>query len=794
MPAIRTGLVSVLDLKLWRSIATLQGQLAALILIIGAGVATWVLSQSVVNALQRSQAQMYQESHFADIFARVTRAPDHIANTIRQWNGVQQVEERLIAQARLQLPVGSAPVTLKLISLPESPHSGLNQVYLRQGHWPHPERAEVLLSESFAKARHLKPGDRLEIIIHGQIESFMVSGVGLSPEYIYSLGPGALFPDDHRYGVIWLNRKRLAGAIDMQGAFNDLSLTLNNQVNPLALIEKLDLLLADYGGIGAIRRDKQLSHHFLTQEIKGLETTGFLLPVIFLAVAAFVLYLLMNRMIERERDQIALLKACGYQNKELIQHYFKWVVCLTSLGVVLGIVIGWILGYQLGQFYLRFFHFPFLLYHLDYATGLSAWGVSLAATTSGSLSALLKVVALPPALAMQPEAPPVFRQSCIERLLSRQLLSLPIKMIIRHLTRRPWQNLLTITGLSLALAITLLGGFQKDAVDELLRMQFQEAQRETLSVSFNDPVAYRALYEMQQIAGVEQIEPFRSTPVKIRYQHRQQETTLLGLVQNPVLHRVLDSNHQPLVLPQQGLVLNDYLAHKLGIQLGDSVSLEVLSGAKPQLNLPVVATIADPMGMTAYIWIQPLNRLLNQGTAIDGVYLAVSSNHIAQIIHTLNQRAKVAFIQVKAMALQSAQETIAESLLIFTLINTALAVVIAFGVVYNNIRITYSERSRDLACLSVLGLERSQLGFILLGELAVLIVTAIPLGFVLGRVLCAYLVEAMASELYRIPLVIQPSSYLFSAAIIFVSGLAGSWTVWKRLQSMNPAAVLKTRD
>ncbi len=428
-------MVSTLDLKLWRTFKALKGQLLVVILIIAAGVSTLVLSQSVLLALQRSQAQMYQESHFADIFAGITRAPRYIVDRIRQWDGVQQVEDRLVTRARLELPKGSDPVTLMLVSLAEHPELSLNRLYLRQGQWPNPQQAEILLSESFAKARSVQIGERLTLIIHGQIKSFRVSGIGLSPEYIYSLGPGALFPDDHRYGVVWLNRKILAGAIDMNGAFNDLSLTLNRRVNASELINRLDAILDNYGGIGAIRREKQLSHHFLTQEFKGLETTGFLFPLIFLAVAAFMLYVLMNRLIDKERDQIAILKACGYRHGELIQHYLKGVALLTSLGVAIGIVIGWLIGYQLGLFYLRFFHFPFLLYKLDLSICLLAWAISLAATTSGSLSAILKVAALPPALAMQPEAPPIFRQSLIERLFNQRRLMLTIKIIRRRLKR-----------------------------------------------------------------------------------------------------------------------------------------------------------------------------------------------------------------------------------------------------------------------------------------------------------------------------------------------------------------------
>ena len=686
------------------------------------------------------------------------------------------------------------PVVGQLVSIPDHGPITINALFLRQGKLPQPNRRQVLISEPFANAHELQPGDQMTAIINGRRQTLDISGIALSPEYIYSLGPGAMFPDDKRFGILWMNRQMLATAYDMDGAFNNVVLTLRDGAKPDDIIEQLDQLLARYGGIGAYARKNQQSHHFLSQEFKGLETMATMFPVIFLGVAAFLLNVVVTRLVNTQREQIAILKAFGYSNITVGLHYLQLVLLITSVGIIIGLILGRKLGLGLGNMYMEFFHFPFLEFTLQTKSIILAFIIGYSAAIIGTLQAVYRAAKLPPAEAMRPEPPASYQQSLIERMGLQRFLDQPTRMILRHISRKPIKTLLTIIGIAMAGAIMMIGNFQEDSINYMLHVQYNLAQQEDLTVTFTEPTARKASYELAQLPGVNISEPFRSVPVRIRFRHHEQRTALQALTGNTQLHRILDHTLQPLNLPRQGVVLNDYLAKLLDVNIGDRVTVEVLSGRRPVLQLQVVDTVSDMLGIPAYIHLDLLNRLLKEGEAINGAFLAIDQNAMDEVYQLLQKRPRVSGVTITQAAVQSARDTMGETILIFTFINTLLAGGIAFGVIYNSARIAYSERSRELASLRVLGFSHGEVAYILLGELTLLTLLAIPIGFVVGRYLCGLIAEQMDSDLYRIPLIIEAQSYAFSATVVLVSALISSLIILKQLLQLDLVAVLKTRD
>lgn len=786
--------MTALTRKLFRDLWNMRGQALAIIVVIASGVATFVMSVSTLDALQRSRAQVYAEYRFAEIFAGLKRAPEHVMQRIEAIPGVWIAESRVVAQARMEVEGFSDPVIGRLVSIPDLSEPKLNALYLGKGRRPAPYRAEVLLSEPFAQAHHLEPGATITAIINGRRQKLTVSGVALSPEYIYSLGPGAMFPDNQRYGILWMNREALATAFDMDGAFNDVVLTLTAGAKPDEIIDRLDKILARYGGIGGYQRKDQESHHFLSQEFKGLETMAKLFPVIFLGVAAFLLNVVVTRLVNTEREQIAILKAFGYSNLTVGWHYLQLVLLITSLGVGSGLLLGRRLGQGLGNMYMTFFHFPYLDYRLSVSTMAIAFAISFVAAVIGTLHAVYRAAKLPPAEAMRPEPPIRYRQSLVEKAGIKRYLSQPARMIVRHISRKPVKSLFTVFGIAMAGAIMMLGSFQEDSIDYMLQLQYRKSQREDLTVAFTEPTSRKALYDMASLQGVQYCEPFRSTPIRLHFKHRQRRTFIQALEHRTELHRIMDNRQQALVMPAEGLVVNQFLAKLLEIKVGDRVIVEVLSGHRPTLELPVAATVGDLLGIPVYMNLDSLNRLLDEGDAIDGVFLAVDAKYRNQVYRQLQEMPRVSGITLTDAAVQSARDTLGETILIFTFINTLLASGIAFGVIYNSARIAYAERSRELASLRVLGFSHPEIAFILLGELALLTLAAIPIGLLLGKQLCRIISHEMESDLYRIPLVLESSSYAFAATVVLASAIFSGWIIWQRLKSLDLVAVLKTRE
>lgn len=780
--------------KLFRDLWHMRGQSLAIAIVIASGVATFVMSVSTLDALQRTRAQVYTEYRFADVFSSLKRAPERVIQRIKHIPGVRAAQSRVVAEVRMEIDGFPDPAIGRLVSIPEHGEPEMNALFIRAGRRPEADKPEVLLSEPFANAHKLQPGDNITVIINGHRQKLRVSGIALSPEYIYSLGPGAMFPDNQRYGILWMNRPMLATAYDMEGAFNDVALKVAKATNTADVIERLDRILDRYGSIGAYGRKDQQSHHFLSQEFRGLETMATLFPVIFLGVAAFLLNVVMTRLINTEREQVAVLKAFGYSNFRVGLHYLQLVLIITTLGVAAGLLLGRWLGHGLGNIYMGFFHFPYLDYHLGTGTLFMAFTISFIAAITGTLHAVYRAARLPPAEAMHPEPPARYRESLLERSGVKQFLSQPSRMIIRHISRKPVKTGFTILGIAMAGAIMMLGNFQGDAIDYMLHAQYELAQREDLTVSFNESTSRKAQYDIAGLPGITYTEPFRYAPVRIHHQQHKRRTFIQGFESRNELHRVLDARLQPIEIPRQGIVLNNYLARLLHVSPGDRVTLEVLSGRRPMLEIEVVASVDEMLGIPAYMHLDALNHLLGEGDAIDGVFLDVDARQQDRIYQKLQDMPGVAGITIKEAAVQSAHDTMGETILIFTFINTLLATGIAFGVIYNSIRIAYSERSRELASLRVLGFSHAEVSYILLGELAVLTVIAIPLGFVIGRQLCSIIATQMASDLYRIPLIIETGSYAFSATVVLVSAILSGLVTGQRLKHLDLVAVLKTRE
>ncbi|MCB1716849.1 MAG: FtsX-like permease family protein, partial [Candidatus Competibacteraceae bacterium] len=438
--------------------------------------------------------------------------------------------------------------------------------------------------------------------------------------------------------------------------------------------------------------------------------------------------------------------------------------------------------------------FPYLDYHLRASVALSAFAFSLAAALLGTLHALHRAVRLPPAEAMRPEPPARYRRGWLDRLGLQRLLSQPARMILRNLQRQPLKALFSVIGIALACAILVVGSFQEDSIDYMVTVQFRLSQKDDLSVALTGPSSHRALYELRSLPGVNHAEPQRAIPVRLRAGQYHYRTGVQGLTADGALHELLDTDLQTIRLPPEGVVLSEYLARQLRVKAGDSVTLEVLEGARPIRQVPVAAVVQQYIGVAAYMDIDALNRLLGEAQALTGAALLVDATARQAVYQQLKEMPKVAGVTSKAHAINSFYDTMGENLLVFAFINTLLAGTITFGVVYNSARISLSERSRELASLRVLGFTRAEVGYILLGELGLLTLLAIPLGFLLGRGLCAYMASALSSDLYQIPLITNPSSYAFAASVVLVCSLISSMLIGRQLKHLDLVGVLKTRE
>ena len=784
-----------LNRKLWRDIWGMRSQALAIALVITSGVATFIMSLSTLDSLRTTQSTFYKDYCFAEVFVSLKRAPESLGLRIGETPGVDRVATRVVAAVNLDIEGFSDPVTGQLVSIPDEGEPLLNRLYLRRGRIAEPGRDdEVVVNEAFAEAHNFVPGDELGIIINGRRKTLTIVGIALSPEYIYQISPGAIFPDFERYGILWMRRTPLGAAYDMEGAFDNVALTMSTDANINDVINRLDRLLYSYGGLGAYGRKNQISHRYLSEEFRGLEQMATIFPVIFLGVAVFLLNIVVSRLIRTQREQIAILKAFGYSNLNIGVHYLKLTLLIVLIGVFSGVAAGAWLGKGLSEMYMEFYRFPFLHYALRPGVVIAATLTSTAAAVVATLYSVQKAALLPPAQAMRPEPPVSYRETLIERIGLKHVFSQPTRMIARHIERRPVKALFSVIGIAFSCAIMMMGSFFSDAVDHMVYVQFGLSQREDVSVIFMEPTSKSALYELESLRGVEYGEAFRSAPVKLGFQHRSYRSAIYGVETGGNLHRLLNSKLKPINLPPAGIVLTDHLAKILGVQPGDLLTVEILEGSRSVREVYVAALVSEYIGVSAYMELAALNRLMREGNAISGVHLATDARYKSEIYAALKEVPRVVGIMARRDAIKNFRETMVRQVLIFTFINTLLAATIAFGVVYNSARIALSEQSRELASLRILGFTCGEISYILLGELALFTLAAIPLGFLIGRGLCAYIISELQTDLFRIPLILEPGTYAFAAVVVLVSAFISGLIVRRRLYHLDLVAVLKTKE
>lgn len=781
--------------KLMRDLLHMRGQMLAVTLVLTCGIATYVTMRSAFRSLEQAQSAYYSRHRFADVFAHLKRAPESLSPTISDIPGVAAVQTRVVMDVMLDVPGLEEPATARLVSIPEHPAPMLNDIFLREGRYIEPgQRGEALVSEAFASANRLAVGDAISAVLNGKWERLRIVGIALSPEYIYEIRPSEVFPDNRRFGVLWMSRDVLGAAFNMKDGFNDVAISLTRNADEHEVIARLDRVLDRYGCLGAYGRSDQISYRFLTDELGELRAYGLILPTLFLCIVAFLLNILLSRLVSTQRTQIAVLKAFGYTNFEIGLHYVELALFAITAGTVAGVAFGLRLASAMMNIYARYFHFPTLRLQVDAPLILFAVAIASGSACLGAITAVRRAVAFAPAEAMRPEPPATFHPGFLERIGLRTLLAPASRMIVRNLDRRRGRAFLSALAVALSVAIVVSGRYSIDAVERLVSVQFHALQREDVAVVFQEPRPGQVRHELAQLAGVLRVEPYREVPARLRYGHRSRRIAVLGLSSDGELRRTLNSELKRVQLPPEGLVLNAKLAEILGAAPGNMVTIEVLEGARPVRLVLVTAIVDEPVGLGAYMNVAALHRLMREGETTSGAYLKVDSMAAPKLYSILKRIPSISGVAVREAMLASFWKTFGESIWVSTAFLVGFASVIAFGIVYNGARITLSERGNELACLRVLGYTRTEIGRILLGEQGILTLTALPVGFGLGFGLSALLSRFFSRELFRLPLVVNAGTYAFAAAVIVVAALFSGLVVAERLRQMDLTEVLKSRE
>ena len=781
--------------KLGRDLLHLRGQGLAIAVLVACAVATFVGAVTTWRALRRTQDSLYETHRFPHVFAEATRVPGPLASRIAALPGVAVVETRVMAEALVDVPGLPEPASALLRSIPDAGEPRLDRIHLREGRSVAPGSGdEVVMSEGFARANRIRPGDRISAVIDGRWKALRVVGIGGSPEHVFTVRPGGILNDDLHYGVLWMSRRALAAALDLEGAFNSVGVRLAPGASTDRVIADLDRLLARYGGRGAYGRELQTSHRLVTDEIGQMQVMATTIPVVILGVAVFLLALVLSRLVATQRMQIGTLKALGYGDGAVGRHFAAMALVLVAGGSAAGVAGGFMLGNALSSVYTRYYRFPAMLYEAEPAVGLAAFGLALAVALAAVWGSVRRAVRLAPAEAMRPEPPPTYRPSWPERIGAGRLLSPEGRMVLRDLGRRPLRAVLSAAGIGAAVACTMVAEFTRDASGTLVEHEFGRASREDLVVHFTRAVHEGSARELRTLPGVLAVEPFRAVPADLASGPRSHRIAVLGLDPGARLHRVVDERCGVVEVPPTGLLLSRRLARKLGVEPGQPVRIAFQEGSRRVAEAPLVAVVDDLVGVQAVMSRPALGRAAGDGAVTSGAFLAVDPALSAEVGRRLRSMPRVAGVALMDATRRSIESMMEDSLLWFTGVLTLFSVIISVGVVYNGARLALAERERELATLRVVGFTVGETWRIAVGELAVQVILGLPIGWLAGWGFVELTAWATASDLMRLPAVVSLPNATRATVVVLVAAAVVAWGSRRWVARLDLVSVLKAKE
>ncbi len=784
-----------LDKKLVRDIVRMWAQSLAIAAVLASGVMVMVMSYGAQRSLTETRDTYYERARFADVWSNAARAPMSLVPEIATIEGVARVEARISQIAILDIEGLSSPAMGQILSIPPAGEPEMNRLIVREGRLPEPGQAqEVVVNEAFARAHGFRPGDGFHVTLNGQKRPVTITGTVLSPEFLYAMGPGSIMPDDKRFGVLWMSEDILAAAFNLSGAFNAVTLNVTRGAELEQIKDEIEALLKPYGGTGPYDREQQTSNAVLDGELEQLDVMVLVLPPIFLVITAFLVNMVLGRLITLEREQIGLLKALGYTSWEVAWHYLKLAMGIAAVGIAIGWATGYWASIAMARLYGEFFHFPYLVFVQYPSIYVISALTGLASALFGAVFAVRRVVQLSPAVAMSPPAPTRFRRGLFDRLIGLLRPRQTTMMILRSIGRWPLRAAMTSLGISMSAAMIVAGLFMMDSFDELLDVAFIQVNRQDAILEFALPRPESVLADVENLPGVMAAEGAFSAPARLYHGPRTRTVGIEGRRDGAQLARVFDGDSRTEVPPEDGIVLEARLAGHLDARVGDVIEVEFLQHDDTRHRVVLTGTVQTFFGLGAYMEQSRLAALLNQEPQVLIANVMIDESQQDALYAAIKAAPAISGITMMSQVRKSFDDIIAENANISVVIFSFVASLIAVGVVYNSARIQLSERGRELASLRILGFTRGEVSYILLGELTILVAAAIPVGLWLGYGMAGSMVAAFDSDLYSIPLIITQETYIRAAGVVAGASIASALVVRRRIDRMDLVAVMKTRE
>lgn len=802
--------MSVLNKKLWRTVGKTRGQFLAVVAVVTVGIAVYIAMTTAYFNLNESKENFYREHNFADYYFHVVKAPQQVTKQIENLPGITAVTGRIQkdvtlindhnkrATARLtgySLPMEHQINGLQLLTgrffTAEGMAARTGEQHTRTGD------IEILVDPQYTAANRLEFNDTVNIVAEGKIVPLTMVGTATGPEFVYLMKDAAtLLPDPRSFGVIAMSRERAQQLLNMQGQVNQVLITLAPGTDAEKVAAQVKNILEPYGNLASYPRKQQLSNAMLKGELDGLRASSRFMPVIFLGIAAAIQFVILGRMIRSQRLQIGVMKALGYNNRQVMLHYTGYSVLVALCGAGLGTVLGLALASVMSQAYAVFFNLPATIGGVNTQAILYGFILSLTISTLAGLTASRGVTAIKPAEAMRPEPPKSGGKTLIENLswLWRRLDS-AWKMSIRSAARNRGRFVITVVGVVFAVGMLVVSLFTIDAVDYMIESHFNQNQRYDYFVHFTTPVKENEILNIDRVQGVQKSEPLLEIPAKIWFNGKSENDSVTGLNPGATLKKLKDHREQPVQVPEEGLLISQRTADRLGAKVGDTVEVETLLGIGParHARIKIVGLNRQLVGGGSFVSLQQANRILQERQLASGVMLKVDPAFAPRMEGELEDMTAVSSILSRQKELDNFNQNL-DAMIYAISIMVIFALLLGFAIVYNSSVISFSERQRELASLRVLGFSVHEVSGILLKENLLQSLLGVALGLPFGYLMVKGYTSALSTDLFTLPVTIYPATYAYSALGGFFFIMVAHLLAVRGVRRLQLVEVLKNKD
>lgn len=780
-----------LDIRLFRLIKNSKGQFISISVTIILALTIYVSFSMVADNLNNSITQYYEATNFADVFVEVSRIPKTAIDKLVDIDGVEAAQGRVSEDVPLRVEDPKEKVTVRIVSIPREEYI-INNVFTLEGEALEDHlRATVVLGQFF-DARGMKLEDKITPYIGGTEYPLDVIGVVGSPEYIYLMeNEQALIPAPEKFGVIYVTEEFAQSSLGYQGSYNEVVIKIHgNYINKVdSIIDEIEDELDRYGVKRITKREDQLSHSMMMQEVESLETMASAITFLFLIVAGVIINIMLSRIVKNDRIYIGIMKALGYGNMDILGHYTKYSVLIGFVGSVIGIILSIPLSSLFTNLYILYMNIPMFktkVYYIYFVYGILL--TSIFCIVSGLVGAR-SVLKIFPADAMKPEAPKAGGRICLEKIkLIWNKVSFSWKMVIRNIARNKKRAVFLVLGIALTYSITIVPIFMSSVFNSLFAMQYGEFQRMDYNIDFAAPMDHNALLELSKMMDIDYIEPKIEVPLELNRGWRKKAVSVIGLPKDTQMYNFENLSGIEIKLPQDGIILSKILAETLNVKIGDEIVVKNFMPDHEDQTMIVKGIVTQYLGSNAYMNMDVMNTILGEKGMITGALLNSDDDVVTKLQDVKNIR--------QIQSIEDMKNSILEFMdMIIYSMGTMMIFggILGFAIVYNITIISITERTMEFSSLRVMGFDKKDIYKLITRENGLMTILGIALGIPLGYGMCVGMSASVSTEIYSIPVMIDLKSYIVTAIATVIFVAVAQLSTIRKIHKLNFMDALKNR-